>query len=120
MRATGGFPVADRLRFQAAPDERQGLRGGPIEPLQVIHHAEQRLLSGHLRQQAQYGQTDQEALRCRPGTEAERGPQDVTLRNRQLIEVIHHRRAPSALSRVLGRENVSPSARHPPAAARPR
>ena len=64
-----------------------------IDDEQWLDHADQRPLPGHLRQQAQHGQADQEALRCRPGTEAERGTQRITLRNRQLIEVIQHRRA---------------------------
>ena len=83
---------ADRFRLQAARDEREDLRRGAIEPLLVIHQADQRLLLGHVGEQAQDGQADEEAIRRRPGTEAERGPQRIALRNRETLEAIQHRR----------------------------
>ena len=58
---------ADRFRLQAARNEREDLRRGAIEPLLVIHHADQRLLLGHVGEQAQDGQADEEAIRRRPG-----------------------------------------------------
>ena len=48
-----GEDQRDRLGHQAAGDKRQRLRRGPIEPLGIIHQAHQRLLAGHLGQQAQ-------------------------------------------------------------------
>ena len=84
---------ADRFRLQAARDEREDLRRGAIEPLLVIHQADQRPLLGHLGEQAQDGQGDEEAIRRRPGTDAERGPQRIALRNRETLEAIQHRRA---------------------------
>jgi hypothetical protein len=64
-----------------------------VEPLLVIHQAEQRVSLGGIGQQAQDGQPDQEAIRCRPGTEAERGPQRGALRRREPLETAQHRPA---------------------------
>jgi hypothetical protein len=61
--------------------------------LLVIDHADQRLLSGRLRQQAQHGQAEQEPVRRRAGGQAERGPQRVPLRFRKQLRMIEHRRA---------------------------
>ena len=53
----------DPLGQQAPRHERQRLRGGPIEPLRVVDQADERLLLGHLGQQAQDRQADEEAVR---------------------------------------------------------
>jgi hypothetical protein len=90
---TGPEHHADRLGPQPARDERQDLRRGAVEPLLVIDDAYQRPFLGHLGQQAQGGQADQEPVRCRARTEAERGPQRVTLRRRQTLQAVQHRRA---------------------------
>jgi hypothetical protein len=92
-RDTGPEHQADRLRPQPAPGERQDLRRGAVEPLLVIDDAHQRPVPGHLGQQAQGGQADQEPVRCRPGAEAERGPQRVALRRRETPQAVQHRRA---------------------------
>ena len=84
---------SDRFRLQATGGEPESLRGRAIQPLLVIHQADQRPLRRHLGQQAQRGQSDQEPVGCRAGTDAERRPQGITLRNWQLIDVIQHRRA---------------------------
>ena len=84
---------ADRFRRQATRNEPEDLRRGAIEPLLVVHQADQRMLLGDLGQQAQDGQPDQEAVRRRPGTEAERGPQRSALRSRETLEATQHRRA---------------------------
>ena len=55
--------------------------------------ADQRELSGHLRQQAQHAQPDQEPVRRRPRGQAERGPQCLALWHRNLVSVTQHRRA---------------------------
>ena len=70
----------DRFRRQAARDEPENLRGGTVEPLLVIHKADQRPFLSHLRQEAQHGQTNQESVRRRSGTDAEHGLQRITLR----------------------------------------
>jgi hypothetical protein len=64
-----------------------------IKPLLVIHQAHQRPGRSHLRQQAQDGQADQEPVRHRPRTQAERSPQRITLRHRHTPQPIQHRRA---------------------------
>ena len=92
-RDTGPEHQADRLRPQPARDEREDLRRGAVEPLLVIDDAHQRPVPGHLGQQAQGGQADQEPVRRQAGAEAERGPQRVALRRRQTVQVVQHRRA---------------------------
>ncbi len=82
-----------RLRFQAARHERQRLRRCAIQPLLVIHQADQRLFLGHVGQQAQHRQADEKAVWRRPGTDAERGPQRLTLRDRETLDDIQHWRA---------------------------
>jgi hypothetical protein len=64
-----------------------------IQPLRVVDQADQRLLPGHLRQQAEHGQPDHEPIRRRPGGQAERGPQRVALRTWQLPGAVQQRRA---------------------------
>ena len=89
-----GEDQADRLRRQAARHEREDLRRGAVEPLLVVDHAEQRLLLGHLGQQAQHGQPDEEAIR-----RAARRPRPNAVRSASRcgtgrpLEAIQHRRA---------------------------
>ena len=66
------------------------LRRRPIEPLCIVDDADERLLLGHLRQQAQHCQTDQKAVRCISRAEPERGTQRIALRPRQRVEPIQH------------------------------
>ena len=53
----------DPLREQSASDERERSRRGAVEPLRVVDHAEQRLLLGRLREQAENGKADEERAR---------------------------------------------------------
>ena len=92
-RDTGPEHQADRLGPQPPREEREDLRRGAVEPLLVIDDAHQRPFPGQLGQQAQGGQADQEPVRWRPGTEAERGPQRVALRRRETLQAVQHRRA---------------------------
>jgi hypothetical protein len=91
-RRARGKHQADRFRLQPTRDEREGLRRGAIEPLLVIHDANQRLLLGHVREQAQNRQADEKAIRRRPGTDAERRPHRGALRTGETLEAIQHRR----------------------------
>ena len=59
----------------------------------VIHDADQGLLLGDVRQQAQDSQGDQEAIRRRTGADPERSSQRIALRGRETVEAIEHRRA---------------------------
>jgi len=79
---------ADRFGLQPPGHERENLGRGPVEPLLVIHQAQQRPRPGRIRQQAQHGQANQEPIRRRPGIEAERGSQRRALRVRQALRVI--------------------------------
>ena len=84
---------ADRVGDHPPGREPQGLRGSAIQPLMVIDDADQRLRRGHLREQAQHGQPDQEPVRRRPGADPEHGPQRIALRTGQVPGVIQHRPA---------------------------
>ena len=61
----------DRLRQQATGDEGERQRRRLIEPLRVIHETQQRTFLGHLRQQAQHRQSDEEPIRDQPGRQAQ-------------------------------------------------
>ena len=63
-----------------------------IQPLRVVDQAQQRVLLGGVGQQAQGGQADQEAVRRRPGTQAERGRQRLALGTREPLQAVQHRR----------------------------
>ena len=54
-------------RPAAARDERERERRGLIQPLRVVDDAQQRALLGHLGDEAEHGEADQEAIRRRPG-----------------------------------------------------
>jgi len=82
----------DGLREQTARNEAERLRRGPIQPLRVVDHAEQRPVTGSLRQQAQRGQTDDEAIRRLPCPQPERRGKRVALGTRQTVEPIQQRR----------------------------
>ena len=81
----------DGLGEQPAGDEPEHLRGGLVEPLQVVDDAQQRLRLGHLRQERERGETDEEAVRCRAGRETERDLQRLLLRCGEHVEVVQQR-----------------------------
>ena len=83
----------DPLRQQAARNERERLRGDSIEPLRVIDEADQRRFLGHLGQQAEHRQPDEEAVRRLPRPQAKRRAKRIALRTRQLLQPVQHRRA---------------------------
>ena len=77
-RAANTSPT--RVGRQPASHEPQRLCRRPVEPLLVIDHADQRVLGGHLRQQAEHGQPHEEPVRRRTRGEAERGPRSGPVR----------------------------------------
>ena len=83
----------DPLRQQPTRDKGQRLRGDPIQPLSVVHRADQRLLLRHLGQQAQHSQPDQETVRRVSIAQTEGGGQRSTLRTGKTIETFDHRHA---------------------------
>ena len=58
---------ADRFCLQPPRNEREHLRRGAIEPLLVIHHADQRLLLGHVGEQAQTARPTKKRSGAGPG-----------------------------------------------------
>lgn len=99
-RLAGGEGQQHALGLDPAGGEGERLRGGPVQPLAVVDHADQRPSLGRLRQQARDGQADQEAIRGRPLDQAERRPQRIGLRRGQAPEVIEHRLAQLLEARV--------------------
>jgi len=81
-RLAGGERQQHALGLEPTSGEGERLRRGPVQPLAVVHHADERPLRRRLRQQAQDGQADEEAIGRRPGTDAQCGPQCIALRNR--------------------------------------
>ncbi len=92
-RHPGREHQADRIGGQPPAHEPERLCRGVVEPLLVIHQADQRLFFRYLGQQAQHGQPHQEAIRRWAAAHPERGPQRVMLRYRHAAEVIQHGRA---------------------------
>ena len=82
-----------RLHAQPARHERQDLGRGPVQPLRVIHHANQRPICRGLRQHAQHSQADQEPVRHRAIVQPEGDPKRLTLRRRQSFKLIENGRA---------------------------
>jgi hypothetical protein len=83
----------DRFGQQAAPDEPEDLCGGLVEPLRVVHHAQQRPSLGGLRHQAERREGDQEPVRVVPRGQPERDAQPAPLGFGQGAEPAEHRRA---------------------------
>ena len=92
-RVTHGEDHGHRFRQKSSRDEPEDLRRRPIEPLCVVDQAYERLLLGHLGQQTEDCQPDQEAVRSGSTPQAERGAERIALRTRQTLEPIQKRRA---------------------------
>jgi len=82
-----------RLRQQTAGDEREGQRRGLIQPLRVVHDAQQGTFLGRLGHQAEHGEADQETIRRRPRGQTEHRPQRVTLGAGQPLKTTEQRYA---------------------------
>jgi hypothetical protein len=81
----------DRLVPDPAGDEPEGLRGRGVEPLCVVNDHEHRLLSGEIRDQAEYGEPDHEPVRRRPGSKPEHGRECAPLRLRNPLHPVEQR-----------------------------
>ena len=75
----------DRLRREAASDERQDRNGLPVQPLHIVDQAHEGTLFRHLREQAERREANEKAFRRRPIDQAERAPQRSSLRGWQLL-----------------------------------
>ena len=69
---TGGEEHRDPLRLNAPGHEREGIGGRCVEPLSVVDEAQHRLVGGHLGEQVEDAEGDDEAVLGVPGREAER------------------------------------------------
>ena len=92
-RLADGEEHHDRLGQQAAGDEGQRLRGGPVEPLRVVDQAHERLCLGRVGEQAQDRQGHQEAIGRTAHLQPERRAQRIALRERQPVGAVQQRRA---------------------------
>jgi hypothetical protein len=91
VRAAGGEDERDAIGVEPAGDERERLGGRRVQPIGVVDEAQHRSAFGGLRQQAQHGDADDEAVLARGGAEAERTAQAARLHPRQPVEPIEDR-----------------------------
>jgi hypothetical protein len=82
-----------RLRQQPACHERQRLRGGAVQPLRVVDHAQKRALLGRLGQQAEHSQANKEPVRRETLAQPECDFQRMALRSGKSLKAIAQRRA---------------------------
>ena len=92
-RPADGEDQPDRLGPQTTRHERQRLRRGRVEPLRVVDEADQRPLLGHVGQQAEDGQADEEPIRGIAVAQTERGAERFALRAGKALHAIQGRRA---------------------------
>jgi len=78
-RGPGRENLRYRLRQQTAPDKAENLSRGLVEPLRVVHDAQQRLLLGGLRHEAERRDRDQEPVRAVSRGEPERDAEPAPL-----------------------------------------
>ena len=93
VRLTDGHHHRHRFRQQPPRHEAEDHPRGGVEPLSVLHHAEQRPLLRGGGQQAEHGQSDEETVRDVTGCEAQRHIQRVALRLREGVGPVENRRA---------------------------
>ncbi len=91
--ASGLQHQRDRLRQRAAPDEPEDLSRGLVEPLRVIHDAEQRPILRRLRHQAERSEGDQEPVRVVSRGQSERDAERAPLGLGQRTEPVEQRSA---------------------------
>ncbi len=87
-----GDQQRDRLGHEPPGDEAERLRRGPVEPLGVVHHHQQRPLVGGVGQQAESPERDQEAVVNAVGRQPERAAQRGGLRGGEVVDAIEARR----------------------------
>ena len=98
QRPAGRPPRESRTPARPTPpqppsDEREGLRGRAIEPLRVVDHAEERALGRGLREQAEHGQPEQEAVGRRTDAQTEGRTDRILLPLGDVGQPVQQRRA---------------------------
>jgi hypothetical protein len=83
----------DPLGEEASGDEAQDLGRGLVEPLRVVHDADERLPVGDLGEQRQRREPDEKPIRRRAVAPAEHGGERLALRVGERVEAIQHRPA---------------------------
>jgi hypothetical protein len=78
------------LGLQPARHENQCVGRWPVEPLRVIDQTEQAPTGGHLRDQGEHGDRDEEGVVVATGDEPERGAECCGLRRRQRRKVLQN------------------------------
>ena len=90
-RLADGEQECHALRQQTTCDEPEDLDGGVIQPLEVIHEAEQGLLMGSGSHQTERCETDEEAARWIATRKAKRNAEGVRLGLREDVELVEYR-----------------------------
>ena len=79
------------LRLEAPRHEGEHLGRGAIQPLGVVHEADEWLCFGCVRQQAQHREADEEPGGRRAGAQTERRAKRLALGHRQRLEAVQQR-----------------------------
>ena len=82
-RLAHGEDQPDRLRTETARDERQRLCRGRVEPLRVVHDADEGSVFRDVGEQTQDRQADEEPIRRIAVAQTERGAKRIALRVRE-------------------------------------
>ena len=99
-RLAHGEDQPDRLRTETARDERQRLCRGRVEPLRVVHDADEGSVFRDVGEQTQDRQADEEPIRRIAVAQTERGAKRIALRAGKALDAIQERRAQLLQPRV--------------------
>ena len=89
-----------RLRTETARDEREPLCRGRVEPLRVVHDADEGSVFGDVGEQTQDRQADEEPIWRIAVAQAERGAKRIALRAGKALGAIQERRTQLLQTRV--------------------
>ena len=92
-RLTQGEDQPDGLRAETARDEGQRLCGGLVEPMGVVHDADDRPLLRDVGEQTQDRQTDEEPIRRIATAQTKRDAKRIALRGGKALQAIQEPRA---------------------------
>ena len=99
-RLADGEDQPDRLGTETARDERQRLGRGRVEPLCVVHDADEGPVFRDLGEQTQGRQADEEPIRRTAVAQTERRAKSITLRTGKALDAVQKRRAQLLQPRV--------------------